>query len=224
MKTLLAISCALLLLSSTSPAQTAGRSATTSAAVGTPTAVPLPPFSAVELRHGGTVILRHGSTQRVTFLNGSPAYAELSVGPGGLLIIEKCKPTCPDGYDQEIEIVTPGLAGVSVAEGGTIEVRGAFPHVAEVNLTVTNGGTVDARSMAANSVTASVNSGGRIFTNPLTAMVATVVQGGNITYWGDGRVTSSIQHGGVVEKGPASHADKPLSELTAPGRVRPPSP
>jgi hypothetical protein len=101
----------------------------------------------------------------------------------------------------EIEIVTPELARVTVAQGGTIESRGSFPRQAEIVATVDNGGTIDIRAMSVGSVTASVISGGKILVQPLTAMVARVVQGGNITYWGDAPVTQSIEHGGVIARG-----------------------
>jgi hypothetical protein len=51
---------------------------------------------------------------------------------------------------------------------------------------------------------------------PRIALFASVVNGGQITYWGDARLESSVRRGGVVTKGTADEADKPLSELTLP--------
>jgi hypothetical protein len=42
----------------------------------------------------------------------------------------------------------------------------------------------------------------------LTSIVANVVQGGIILYWGDPRVTRSIEQGGVIEQGTAADADE----------------
>jgi hypothetical protein len=69
-----------------------------------------------------------------------------------------------------------------------------------------------------------VYSGGRIFARPGTALSADVEQGGNITYWGDAAVKSSIRHGGVVERGTAADADKLLVELMGPQFVEPLAP
>jgi hypothetical protein len=186
------------------------------APLATQAVVPLAPFSSVELRDGGKVIIQHGPTQRVTLVKGSLDYTRVTIANGGRLVIVKCKSHCPRGYDLEIEIVTPDITRISVADGGTIQSRGSFPRQADIGLAVSQGGTIDIRSMAVDSVTASVDQGGRIFTTPQAAMFASVAHGGNITYWGEARVKSSIQDGGVVNRGTAAEADKPLAELGPP--------
>jgi hypothetical protein len=204
MRSILARACGLIVL--------AGIPSLTTAAQSEPVSVDIAPFRSVELRHGGKVVLRHGSTQRVTFLRGSPEHTQVTVAMGGQLVIDKCKSRCGRGYDIEIEIVTPEVARVAVAQGGMIQSLGSFPRQAEIRVDVDNGGGIDIRSMSVGSVTASVLSGGRIYVRPFSAMVATVVEGGNITYWGDARVTQSIQHGGVITRGDPSEADQPLWE------------
>jgi putative autotransporter adhesin-like protein len=186
--------------------------------------VPLTPFSSVELRSGGKAILHHGPTQRVTLVKGSLDYTHVTIGDGGRLVIDSCKSQCPREYDLEIEIVTPDATRISVADGGTIQSSGSFPRQAEITVAVNEGGSIDIRSMAVNSVTASVYSGGRIFTRPQAAMFASVVDGGIITYWGDARIRKSIKGGGVVTRGTAAEAGQPLSELSPPLPSVPPIP
>lgn len=177
------------------------------------TAVPLAAFRSVELHDGVSAILRNGPTQRVTLLKGSLDYTSVTIADGGRLVIEKCKGRCPRGYELEIEIVTPYIDGISVADGGTIQSRDSFPRQPAIRAAVSNGGSIDIRSMTVDVVTASVEEGGRIFTMPQTALTASVFEGGNITYWGDARVESSVRQGGVVTRGTAADVDKPLSEL-----------
>jgi hypothetical protein len=188
------------------------------------TAVTIAPFSAVELRNGGKVFIRHGATQRVTLLKGVRDYTHVKIAGGDRLVIDKCRSNCPRGYELEVEIVTPDIASISIADGGTIEVQGSFPGRAEIRVAVTSGGTIDIRSMSVESVTASVDQGGKIFTKPQSAMTAAVRHGGNITYWGDAKVVSSIRDGGVVIKGSADDADKPLSHLGSSFQDVPPIP
>ena len=190
MTTMVALACGLMFL---------GIPALQAAAQAGPT-VPVAPFRSIELRNGGRVILRHGPTQRVTFLKGSPGSTQVTVSSEDGLVID-CMSRHARGYELEIEIVTPELAGLSVAHGGTIQSRGSFPRQAVIGVSVDNGGTVDIRSMSVETISASVLSGGRILATPLTLMAATVVEGGSITYWGDARVTQSIEHGGSVTKG-----------------------
>lgn len=170
-------------------------------------------FSAVELRNGGNVNLIHGQSQRVTLLKGDPAQIGIAIGDDGRLMIDRCKRRCPRVHDLEVKVVTPGLAAVAVAEGGTIQSRGDFPPQPQIGIAVSQGGTIDIRSMAVANVTASVESGGRILTKPSTALSAKVEQGGVITYWGDAVVESSVRHGGAVVKGTPADADKSLAEL-----------
>ena len=209
MKSVLAVACSLVLLSVPVVAQTV---------------VPLTPFRSIELRDGVKAILRHGPSQRVAFIKGSSDYTRVTIASADHLVIEKCVRKCPRGYDLEVEIVTPDIARLSVTDGGTIQSRGRFPRQAEMAVTVSNGGMIDIRSMAVGSVTASVVSGGGIFATPLTTLVASVVDGGSVTYWGDARVTSSIEHGGIVVRGSAADADKPLSDLSRPSTPVPPVP
>jgi beta-lactamase regulating signal transducer with metallopeptidase domain len=170
-------------------------------------------FSSIELRNGGKVNLIHGQSQRVTVLKGDPEQTGIAIHDDGRLVIHRCKKPCQRGHELEVEIVTPGLTAIAVASGGTIESRGHFPHQPEISVAVRGGGTIDMRSMAVASVTASVESGGRIFAKPRTALSATVEQGGIITYWGDVVVQSSVRHRGVVVEGIAADADKLLAEL-----------
>ena len=190
MTTMVALACGLVLLGIPA-AQAAAQAEAT---------VPVAPFRSIELRNGGRVILRHGPTQRVTFLKGSPGSTQVTVSSEDGLVID-CTSKHARGYELEIEIVTPELAGLSVAHGGTIHSDGSFPRQAVIGVSVDNGGTIDIRSMSVETISASVLSGGRILATPLTLMAATVVEGGSITYWGDARVTQSIEHGGSVTKG-----------------------
>lgn len=182
------------------------------AAQSEPRSVEVAPFRSVELRSGGKVVLRTGPTHRVTFLKGSPDDVQVSIESGDELVIEKRKSKSERRHELEIEVITPELERLTVAHGGMIQSRGTFPRQAAIDVTVDNGGTIDIRSMSVGSITASVLSGGRIFAKPLTAMAASVVQGGNITYWGDARVTPSIEKGGVIVRGDPSEADQPYRE------------
>ena len=166
----------------------------------------------------------HGQSQGVTLLKGDPEQASITIRDDGRLVIDRCPTHCPRNHDFEVEVVTPALGAVAVAEGGTIQTRGEFPPQPEIGVAVSQGGTIDIRSMPVANVTASVYSGGRIFSRPGTALSANVEQGGNITYWGDAVVKSSVRYGGVVVRGTAADADKLLAELMGPEFVEPIAP
>ena len=183
-------------------------------------AVSRAPFTSIELDGGVKAVLQYGSPQRVTMLKGSGDLSRITVSQERL-VIEKCRDKCPRGYELHVEIVTPLIRAISAANGGTIECRGNFPQQTAMSLAVSHGGTVDARTISANNITAAVAQGGRILANPQLTMAASVSNGGVITYWGNAQVTSSTQHGGVVTKGAADDLDKPLSDVDAPDSCSP---
>src|SRR5215212_3007876 len=165
--------------------------------------VQLPPFHSIDVPKGGHVVLRRASTQRVSRVKGSQDYARFRVTEGGVLVIDVDRHKRPRGYREEIQIELPSVARLSLSNGGWIRTLGEFPRQGEIEVEVSNGGTIDTRSMPADRVTASVDQGGRILTVTGVALFATVSHGGVIIYWGNGRVTRSILDGGVVQKGEA---------------------
>jgi hypothetical protein len=189
-----------------------------------PTVIPVGQFRSVELHDGGNVIVRHGPTQRVTILMGDARYTRIRIAGGQRLVIEKCQPECPSGYRHQIEVITPEISAISVANGGTVQSVGAFPVQATIAAAVEQGGTIDIRSIPADTVDASVHQGGRIFTHPRETLAATIASGGGITYWGDPRVKRIVRNGGAVARGTRADADKPLSEFNPPLVPIPPIP
>jgi hypothetical protein len=147
----------------------------------------------------------------------------VAVTDGGVLSIDRCKEHCPRGYELEIEILTPNVTRISLMNGGRIQSVGAFAAQADLAVAVAHGGTLDVRSMAVDRVNASVEQGGRILTVPRASLFARVNQGGVVTYWGNPRVNSSVQHGGVVNKGSLEEFNTPLSDI-GPAVVEPVAP
>jgi hypothetical protein len=171
-------------------------------------------FQSIELRGGGTVTVRHGATHRVRVSgdsSGRPIHSE-----GENLVIDRCARPCARGHRIEVEIVTPAIARLAVRDGGLIQLVGAFPSQAAVAASVSSGGTIDMRPLEAARVSAAVNDGGRILARPGREMAATVADGGNITYWGDAAVTSSVRRGGVVAQGAAADLRAPVARLDPP--------
>src|SRR5687768_18590851 len=83
------------------------------------TAVQVERFSSIELPKGGHVILRPSATQRVTLVRGSLDYTRLRVTDRGALIVDKCYRKCPRGYRLELEILSPNVSRISLANGGS---------------------------------------------------------------------------------------------------------
>lgn len=170
-------------------------------------------FESIELLGGGTVTVRHGPIRRVTVLEANPDRPIRT--EGDRLVIEECRRPCRHGHRIVVEVVTPDLAGLAVAHGGRIAVEDGFPSRSALAVSVSNGGMIDARSLEAGRVAAAIDNGGRIFVRPLRELTASVSDGGNVTYWGDPAVISSIRRGGVVEAGDAADLRRPVAQLDA---------
>ncbi len=179
-------------------------------------AVSLPAFNAVEVRNGGHVVLRPGATQRVTVVTGSRENVRMTVTPSGVLVIDNCPNGCARRDKPEVEVVAPSFTRVSLAHGGRVWTAGAFPRQAQLTASVSNGGTVDVRSIPADRVNASVEQGGRVLTIPRESLAAKVSNGGVVTWWGNPQVRRSVEHGGVVQKGEPEEMNLPLSEVGLP--------
>ena len=188
------------------------------------TEIPVAPFKSVTLRNGGRVVVRYGSGQKVTLLEGSTSHTGVTTDDGGRLVIDRCSNGCPKDHDLLVEILTPEINELVVTDGGLIQTRGTFPHQPGMEAAVHSGGVIDFRSMTVDDVNAAVQQGGRIFAKPQRTLVASVAQGGNITYWGEPRVRSSIDHGGVIARGAAADADKQILVHPDPGMVTPVTP
>ena len=174
--------------------------------------VPLPRFKAVELRGGGEVVLRHGPVQRVTIIEGDRNISSLEVaGPserrvgrntfrnsGESLVIRACEERCPRNYRLRVEIVSPEVTAIAISGGGTVRTVGTFPRTGAVALAVSGGGVLDARTLTADAVGASVSGGGLINTYPRSSLGASVRGGGTIRYWGNPSVGQSVRGGGAV--------------------------
>ena len=163
--------------------------------------VPLAHFTKIALFGGGHVVLRHGARQQVTITTGSTQYTHFTQPNPGELQIDACNDECPHHYDLEIEIVSPDVDSVAVADGGEIVAKGDFPKRNIVNVGVRQGGAVDARALRGDLVNAAVNQGGSIKVAASGSLNAAVNQGGLIRYWGDPIVNQAIHDGGSIQRG-----------------------
>jgi hypothetical protein len=173
--------------------------------------VKLPPFHSVEVPDGGHVVIRYGGAQRVTLVRGNLDYTKMRVTSDGVLVIGNCRHECR-GYRSDVEIEMPSITRLLMSDGGWIRISGSFPRHGEIEVEVDNGGTIDARSMVVDKVTASVDQGGRILTVPGTWLLARVSHGGAIIYWGNPQVRRSIEDGGAIQKGDAEELNAAFEE------------
>lgn len=185
--------------------------------------IPVAAFNSVELRNGGKLVLLHGANHQVTLRKGSQHYTGFTVA-NGKLTIDKCRQTCPRGYEMEVEIITPQIQGVAVSDGGVVETRGSFPQQQDLAVAINHGGVIDTRSITANKVLAAINHGGVILTMARSILTASISNGGVVTFWGNAIVNQAVSRGGVVTKGAAGDVDKPLTEFSSVQRTLPPLP
>jgi hypothetical protein len=172
-------------------------------------AVPeLAPFRSIALSDGGHVVVRHGEAQSVRVTAGE---GDVTVEGTRLRIARRR--TSERHERLEVEVVAPAIDALSVENGGRLVLAGDFPRQPTLAVAVSNGGMLDARTLSADAVTASVAQGGLIYTRAEQRLDAAVNQGGAITYWGEPRdVHRAISHGGVVQRGDAAEAGRSIEE------------
>jgi hypothetical protein len=152
-------------------------------------------FSAVEVSDGAHVIIRHGA-QRVTMVKGSTEFSRFEVRDGVLHLITCEGWHCPRHYSFEVEVVMPDINAIEASDGAAIETQGDFPAQASINIKATDGGDIDARTLAAANVNAKASDGGNLKIHPRKSMQAHAEDGGNIDYWGNPTVTRLVAEDG----------------------------
>jgi hypothetical protein len=172
------------------------------------------PYSEIVLSGGGEVVVRHGPAPAIVFRRGDARNTRIIIA-GGRLGIDNCPRRCPRGYHLALEVTTPSLAALSVADGGMIRALNGFPGQASIAAIVRSGGAIDLRALAVREVSASIMQGGIILARPSQRLDARIAQGGRIAYWGNPSVHSIVREGGSVGRGAAADADRPL-EAPAP--------
>lgn len=162
--------------------------------------VAVPAFRSIQLVGGGSVTVRPGGRQRVIFVTGSSRFTPIRVEEDGRLRIQACSYPCPRGYRLKIVIETPRVPDLAVNGGGEIVATTGFALQPQLSAAIRGGGTIDARHVAATSVSAAVMGGGDIKVQPRAALTAAVRGGGDIRFSGNPRVTSAVAGGGSVRR------------------------
>ncbi len=159
------------------------------------------PFTAVKASDGANVIIRHGDRQQVTLAAGSTQFSQIEVRDG-VLTVETCKDwSCPRHYRLEVDVTMPNVSALKAEDGARIEAQGDFPAQAHLAAKATDGGTVDARAVAAADVDAAASDGGEVLVEPRQSMTAHAEDGGLVRYWGHPAVNGLIaEDGGTVRQ------------------------
>lgn len=162
--------------------------------------VPLPPFSSVELRGGGDIIVVPGPVQRVTLIQGSSQVTTFRMREYGQLQIDVCQLQCPRNYSLQIRIESPRVPDVAIAGGGNIRATGGFAPQGQLSAAIHGGGKIDVRAVEARDVSAAINGGGLIEVRPRSTLSAAVNGGGAVRYSGNPQVSSAIHGGGALNR------------------------
>ena len=163
--------------------------------------VPVPRFSAIELRGGGNVMVAPGPFERVTIVEGSSRFTHLHVDRRGSLKIDTCNENCPHFYRLRIEIQSPRVPALAVSGGGAISVAPGFASQPEITAAVQGGGRVDTRAIEGIDVSAAVQGGGELLVRARSNLSGAVSGGGLVRYWGNPQVSSAINGGGSIQPG-----------------------
>jgi Putative auto-transporter adhesin, head GIN domain len=172
--------------------------AVTPAIASAETVVPTSKFTGVELHGGGSINIHQGPVQRVTLVRGDPAVAHFTVNGRGRLIVSPCDGFCWGTHHLEVDIETPDLDAAEIHGGGHITAKGAFPAQGAVSVAILGGGDIDMKDVPAQSASAAIHGGGKIYISAQSSLEARIYGGGEIRYLGRPTVNSAIHGGGAV--------------------------
>ncbi len=169
-------------------------------------------FDAVALDSGGEVVIRRGDRAGFRVTEADEGRSEVTIADGRLAI-RRCVRRCPHSYRLRVEVTMPVLSALSVSNGGLIAVQDDVPVRGPLAARVEQGGGIDLRALRADTLSASVYSGGRIFARVENRLDASVEEGGQILYWGRPRLRHSIRKGGVIAPGRPGDLNAPVADL-----------
>jgi autonomous glycyl radical cofactor GrcA len=163
--------------------------------------IPMPHFNSVRISDGGNLSIVPGPVQRVVLVSGSREFTRFQMRRDGQLEISMaCNARCPRNYDLRVRIESPQVPDLAVSEGGTIVAQGGFAPQRHIAAAVSEGGTIDLRSVTVDAVSAAVSSGGDIYVRPRRTLAAAVNAGGDVHYSGNPQVTMAVHNGGDVRR------------------------
>lgn len=166
------------------------------------TVVPVDKFTGLELHGGGTVTIRQGPVQRVTVIEDTSGSSHVEVvdrGSGGKLILSSCRGVCWGRSHFEVEVQTPVMSSVAIMGGGHIVAEGQFASQSAVSAVIHGGGSIDLKSLPAQTASAAIHGGGKIVVAAQDSLSASIFGGGQIRYLGKPAVATSIHGGGSVD-------------------------
>ncbi len=160
--------------------------------------MPVERFNALELHGGGNITIRQAPVQKVTVIEASSDRPRVEVD-GGKLILAPCRGSCWGPNHFEVLVETPVMSSVSIMGGGKIISEGAFAQQGAVSAVIHGGGVIDLKTLPAQSASASIHGGGKIFVAAQDSLSASIAGGGTIRYLGKPSVSTSIHGGGSVD-------------------------
>ena len=163
--------------------------------------IPVPHFRSIQLSDGGDLTIVPGPVQRVVLVSGARDFTRFQMRRDGQLEISmECNGRCPRNYALRVQIESPTVPDLAVSDGGTIVVQRGFTPQRRIGAAVSEGGTIDLRSLVVDAVSAAVNSGGDIYVRPRVSLAAAVNAGGDVHYSGNPQVTMAVHNGGEVRR------------------------
>jgi|SRR6185312_1968909 hypothetical protein len=175
-----------------------GASADTSVSVGQ--------FHSVTIEGMGHVTFVRGAQQRVVLKQGDTNNTQIYVKDGEL-VFKSCpgkgwfgwSNSCPMGYDLQVEVTTPGLAGVEIDGSGKFDTNGAFPQQPKLAIEINGSGNVDLSGMPASSSDVAIHGSGKVRTTAHDRLDVEIAGSGTVIYDGAPHISQTIMGSGVVK-------------------------
>jgi hypothetical protein len=163
------------------------------------TVTPVGKFDALELHGGGTITIRQAPVQRVTVIEATSERPRVEVVDGRTLILAPCTGSCWGSNHFSVLVETPVMSSVAIKGGGHIVAEGNFARQSAVSAAIHGGGVIDLKTMPAQSASAAIRGGGKIFVAAQDSLSASIAGGGEIRYLGQPSVSTAIHGGGSVD-------------------------
>ena len=123
----------------------------------------------------------------------------------GTLVFKSCpgkgwfgwNSSCPDGYNLNVEITTPGFSGVEIDGSGKIEAAAGFAQQPKLAIEINGSGNVDLMNVPTASTDVAIHGSGKVHVNAEQKLDVEIAGSGSVVYGGNPHISQTIMGSGV---------------------------
>jgi hypothetical protein len=157
-------------------------------------------FEKVVISGGGNIYIHHSLVSKIILKGTRTNVVKTKAEVVSDVLYINLSDKLTESSEFDVHIYTPVIKGIQLNGGGKVQVKEGFTVVDKFGCGINGGGRINLSSLKVNSLYASINGGGDIYTQVNKFLDGEIKGGGLILYQGSPKVESNIVSGGLIKK------------------------